>query len=68
MAQQPIRQPSSIAVRSENHTKIMNTLCGQNEELVNVKAGGIHSYHWVLKCRGCWDFIVNANPTDSAVY
>jgi hypothetical protein len=26
-----------------------NALCGQNAELVNVKAGGTYSYHLALK-------------------
>jgi hypothetical protein len=30
-----------IAVCSESHTKHINTLCGQNVELFNVKPGGI---------------------------
>jgi hypothetical protein len=38
-----------IAVYSENHTRYINGLCGQNEELLNVIAGGTYSYHWVLK-------------------
>jgi hypothetical protein len=29
-----------IAVCSEIHKKLVNTLCGQNVELFNVKAGG----------------------------
>jgi hypothetical protein len=29
-----------IAVYFENHTKPINTLCGQNVELLIVKAGG----------------------------
>jgi hypothetical protein len=29
-----------IAVYSENHMKLINTLCGQNADLLNVKAGG----------------------------
>jgi hypothetical protein len=29
-----------IPVYSKNHTKPINTACGQNAELVNVKAGG----------------------------
>ena len=37
-----------IAVCSQIHTKHINTLCGQNVELVNVKPGGTYSYHWVL--------------------
>jgi hypothetical protein len=38
-----------IAVCSEIHTKHINTLCGQNVEFVNVKAGGTYSNHWALK-------------------
>ena len=37
-----------MVVFSEIHTKHTNTLCGQNVELVNVKAGGIYSNHWGL--------------------
>jgi len=35
-----------IAVCSETHTKHINTLCGQNVELLNVKPGGPYSDHW----------------------
>jgi hypothetical protein len=38
-----------IAVCSEIHTKQINTLCGQNVELLNVKRGGAYSNHWALK-------------------
>ena len=38
-----------IAVCSEIHTKHKNTVCGQNVELLNVKAGGIYSDHWATK-------------------
>ena len=45
-----------IAVCSEIHTKHINTLCGQNVELLNVKlaihivtTGGTYSDHWALK-------------------
>jgi hypothetical protein len=38
-----------IAVCSEIHTKYINTLCGQNVDLLNVKAGGIYSDRWDLK-------------------
>jgi hypothetical protein len=38
-----------IAVCSEIHTKHINTLCGQNVELMNVKIGGMFSNHWTLK-------------------
>jgi hypothetical protein len=34
-----------IAVCSEIHTKHINTLCGQNVELLNVKPGGTYSNH-----------------------
>ena len=36
------------AVCSEIHTKHINTLCGQNVELLNVKHGGTYSDHWAL--------------------
>ena len=39
-----------IAVCSEIHTKHINTLYGQNVELLDVKPGGIYSDHWALKC------------------
>jgi hypothetical protein len=38
-----------IAVRSEIHTKHINTLCGQKVGFVNVKHGGTHSDHSALK-------------------
>jgi hypothetical protein len=38
-----------IVVYSENHTKHINSLCGQNAELLGVKEGGKYSYHWALK-------------------
>ena len=38
-----------IAVYAQIHTKHINTLCGQNVELLNVKPGGTYSDHWVLK-------------------
>ena len=38
-----------IAVCSQIHTKHINTLCGQNVEFVNVKAGGKYSDHWALE-------------------
>ena len=36
-----------IAVCSQIHTKHINTVCGQNVELLNVKTGGAHSDHRV---------------------
>ena len=38
-----------IAVCSQIHTKHINTLCGRNVELLNVKAGGTYSDHWAVK-------------------
>jgi hypothetical protein len=38
-----------IAVYSENHTKPINTLCGQNADLLIIKSGGTHHYHRALK-------------------
>jgi hypothetical protein len=32
-----------ITVYAANNTKPINTLCGQNSELLNVKAGGTYS-------------------------
>jgi hypothetical protein len=34
---------------SQIHTKHVNTLCGQNAELLNVKTGGTYSNHWAWK-------------------
>jgi len=39
-----------IAVCSQIHTKHINTLCGQNVELLHVKRGGTYSDHWTLTC------------------
>jgi hypothetical protein len=36
-------------VYSESHTNPINTLCGQNAELLIVKAGGTYTYHRPLK-------------------
>ena len=38
-----------IAVFSQIHTKHINTLCGQNVELLNVNLGGTYSDLWALK-------------------
>jgi hypothetical protein len=37
-----------IAVCSEIHTKHINTMCGQNVGLLNVKPGGTYNNHWAL--------------------
>ena len=38
-----------LAVCYQIHTKHINTLCGQNVELLNVKPGSTESNHWTLK-------------------
>ena len=45
-----------MAVCSEIHTKHINTVCGQNAEMLNVKlavyivtTGGTYTYHYALK-------------------
>jgi hypothetical protein len=38
-----------ITVYSENHTKHINTLCGQNAKLQTAKAGGTYTHYWALK-------------------
>jgi hypothetical protein len=38
-----------MAVYSENHTKPINTHCGQSAELFKVKLGGIGCKHCALK-------------------
>jgi hypothetical protein len=38
-----------IAVCSQIHTKNINTLCGQNAELLNVELGGTYSDHYALE-------------------
>ena len=35
-----------VAVCSQIHTKHINTQCGQNVELLNVKPGGTYTDHW----------------------
>jgi hypothetical protein len=38
-----------IAAYCKNHTESISTLCRQNAELFNVKAGGTYNYQWALK-------------------
>ena len=38
-----------IAVCSQIHTKHINTLCGQNVELLNFKPGGTYTNHWLWR-------------------
>jgi len=38
-----------MAVCSEIHTNHINTVCGQNVELLNVKPDVTYSNHWDLK-------------------
>jgi len=42
----------------QNHTNHINTLCGQNVELLNVKPGGTYSDHWAFKCK-IWVIKIN---------
>ena len=37
------------AICSQIHIKHINTVCGQNVELLNVKPGGTYSDQWALK-------------------
>jgi hypothetical protein len=36
-----------IAEYCKNHMKPIRTFCGENEELLNVKAGGVYRHHWL---------------------
>jgi hypothetical protein len=45
-----------IAVYSEFHTKHINTLYGQNVELLNDKPPGTYSDHWAVKGLSCPGF------------
>ena len=61
-----------IAVCSEIHTKHINTLCGQNVELLNVKPDGTYSDHWTLKgqlavLQKCSKTLPKASCTNPAV-
>ena len=38
-----------MSVCSEIHTKHINTVCGQNAGMLNVKSGGTYSDHWAVK-------------------
>jgi hypothetical protein len=38
-----------IAVYSQVHTKHINTLCGQNVGLLNIKPGGTYGDQWALE-------------------
>ena len=38
-----------IAVCSQIHTKHINTLCGQNVELLNVTNCGTYSIYWAVR-------------------
>jgi hypothetical protein len=40
-----------MAVHSQNHMKLINTLCGRNAELLLVKEGGyVFFFFFVSKC------------------
>ena len=38
-----------IAVCSDIHARQINTLCGQNVDLLNDKPGGVYNNHWAVK-------------------
>jgi len=40
-----------MAVGSQIHTKPINTLCGQNVELLIVKPGGVYSDQWLQSAK-----------------
>lgn len=40
-----------ISVYCENHTRQINTLCGENAESFNGKAGSTYSNHSALTCQ-----------------
>ena len=42
---------AQVAVCSEIHTKHINTVCGQNVELLNVKLDGTYSNHLALQLK-----------------
>ena len=50
-----------IAVCSEIHTKHINTLCGQNVELLNV-TGGTYSDHWAANSVINLNYIYRPSP------
>jgi hypothetical protein len=39
----------TAAVYCENHMEHIDTLCGQNAQFLNVKVGGIYSYHCAVE-------------------
>jgi hypothetical protein len=41
-----------IPVYTDHHTKYINTLYGQNVELLIIKLGGIYSYHCSVRDKG----------------
>jgi hypothetical protein len=66
-----------ITLCSQIHTEHVNTLCGLNVELLNVKPGGIYSDRWTSKNLGLshtllaaarqFRMILNAGPILRAV-
>ena len=48
-----------MAVCSEIHTKHINTLCGQNVEMLNVKTLGTNSYHCVVNLKQVFQMSTN---------
>jgi hypothetical protein len=56
-----------IAVCSEIHTKHINTLCGQNVELLNVTPGGTHSNHWAVRGQACTTLYAQGQQRNSVM-
>jgi hypothetical protein len=53
-----------IAVCSQIHTKHINTLCGQDVEVLNVKPGGMYSDHFnVLRAEKSLHCIIKYHET-----
>jgi hypothetical protein len=48
----------TIAVYSESHMKPTNVLCGQEAEILNVKAGGVDRYHCALRLKRSQNFFL----------
>jgi hypothetical protein len=55
-----------IAVCSEIHTKHINTLCGQNVELLSVKPGCTYSNRWGFK--GMYELIEQNRRVDVVIF
>jgi hypothetical protein len=48
----------TLPVYSENHVKLINTLCGQNTELLVVRAGGAFAFAFVCYIITTWYVLI----------